>query len=635
MILGNVLFGIFDNKAEKMLCIVQLYKSGYSPQAIADAFQVHPNTVFNYYRRYRAADLAGLLAPPSSPAPPPPAVPVEPEPPPPPLPVPHSARYAGGLLALPFLQFLGLPSTLRNLLDQRGLSRPQNPYDLFHVLLTLFFAFFFQLASVEALKAENRAGWGLLLGLPAAPCVRTMRRQMQLLNACNLGPALSDALAKAYITLGIVQWGVLYLDGHFLPYYGIRNLRKGWFTTHRMAIPGNLQFLAHDLRGRPVFFLLDDAAAAFPSAIVTMAKKALELGGPGEHPLILVFDRGGFSAELFRLLDELGVIFVTWLRYSPPPPRELCSTQVTVRRHGEETPCWLGETTTAVKDYHPQVKTVAFTFNQETDPVALTTNWDRVDPQSYTPEQPVALLSNRWVQENGIKREKNEYHMDHAFGYITEALKPENEPQVANPAHKKLRVQVKKEEQSLNRAERDLLRYREQAEKRGKTFDKYSRFKGYAKLEERRWQQAQALERLQRKLAELPQQVPLSQALGADHADACRFDRKFTLDTLKIAAINCREYLVDKLSNHFPDQREVRKVLQALIESPGVIQELDGTLQVRFPSLGPPSYDAAAAKLLAELNAMGGRTLNGTNYSIRFELAHKDPAEFEAPCLDV
>jgi hypothetical protein len=462
------MFGIFDSKAEKMLCIVQLYKGGYSPRAIADAFQVHPNTVFNYYRRYRAADLASLFAPSAPPEPPPP--PVAPEPPPPPLPAPYPARYAGGLLALPFLQFLGLPATLRKLLDQHGLSRPQNPYDLFHVLLTLFFAFFFQLASVEALKAENRAEWGALLGLPNAPCVRTMRRQMQLLNTCNLGSALSDALAKAYIALGIVQWGVLYLDGHFLPYYGIRNLRKGWFTTHRMAIPGNLQFLAHDLRGRPVFFLLDDAAAAFPSAIVTMAEKALELGGPRKHPLILVFDRGGFSAELFRQLDELGVIFVTWLRYSPPPPRELCSTRVTLRRHGKETPCWLGETTTAVKDYHSRVKTVAFTFNQETNPVALVTNWDRVAPHSYTPEQPVALLGNRWVQENGIKRDKNDYHMDHAFGYITEALKPENEPQVANPAYKKAKAALKKAERELNRAEHDLLRYREKAEDKGKQF---------------------------------------------------------------------------------------------------------------------------------------------------------------------
>ncbi|MEW6663458.1 MAG: putative transposase [Bacillota bacterium] len=95
-----------------------------------------------------------------------------------------------------------------------------------------------------------------MIGALKAPVVKTLRRFLEGVTALETSGAVAMRLARQYLKLDIVQLGVLYLDGHFIPYYGKSHIAKGYFTTRRLALKGNHHCFANDRKGRPIFFRL-------------------------------------------------------------------------------------------------------------------------------------------------------------------------------------------------------------------------------------------------------------------------------------------------------------------------------------------------------------------------------------------
>ena len=70
------------------------------------------------------------------------------------------------------------------------------------------------------------------------------------------GEALIDEFALTYLKSGLAVWGVMYIDGHFLPYYGRYPISKGWHSVRQMPMKGSYSFLAVDERFAPWLFLI-------------------------------------------------------------------------------------------------------------------------------------------------------------------------------------------------------------------------------------------------------------------------------------------------------------------------------------------------------------------------------------------
>ncbi len=68
---------------------------------------------------------------------------------------------------------------------------------------------------------------------------KTLRRFLEGVTTLETSGAVAMKLARQYVKLDIVQLGILYLDGHFVPYYGKSQIAKGYFTTRRLALKGN------------------------------------------------------------------------------------------------------------------------------------------------------------------------------------------------------------------------------------------------------------------------------------------------------------------------------------------------------------------------------------------------------------
>jgi hypothetical protein len=81
---------------------------------------------------------------------------------------------------------------------------------------------------MEDFKKVYREEYGVLIGRSSSPSHFTLRRFLHRIRELNKSEELIEEYAFEYLKSGIARWGVLYIDGHFLPYYGKYTITKGW-----------------------------------------------------------------------------------------------------------------------------------------------------------------------------------------------------------------------------------------------------------------------------------------------------------------------------------------------------------------------------------------------------------------------
>jgi hypothetical protein len=73
----------------------------------------------------------------------------------------------------------------------------------------------------------------VLVGRGQSPSLFTLRRFLHRVRKLGRGEALIDELGVAYLKSELGAWGVMYIDGHFMPYYGLHPIRKGCLACAR------------------------------------------------------------------------------------------------------------------------------------------------------------------------------------------------------------------------------------------------------------------------------------------------------------------------------------------------------------------------------------------------------------------
>jgi len=122
--------------------------------------------------------------------------------------------YAGGLLFAPLLARYDFLPTL-----SRVITIPTHEgYRLEELGLTLFYFDVFGFGSLEDFKRAYPEEFGVLLGRAQSPSLFTRRRFLHQVRKLGQGEGLIDEFALAYLKSGLAEWGVMSMDGHFLPY---------------------------------------------------------------------------------------------------------------------------------------------------------------------------------------------------------------------------------------------------------------------------------------------------------------------------------------------------------------------------------------------------------------------------------
>jgi len=216
------------------------------------------------------------------------------------------SHFAGGFMHHLFLHEIGFSGLLSPLQDSGSVT-----YRNSEILATLYHSVTQQIPSIEALKLENASEFGLLMGCARSPEKETIRERLIKMAEKYVSDSLTDGFAHRLLELNRIDTEVFFIDGHFLPYYGLQVIAKGYFTVRRLAMKGNELYAVTDLSGKPLFFITESNEIDFRPIIGRCAEKLIDYGI--DRPM-LVFDRGGYGIHFFKQLSEKAD-FVTWAKY--------------------------------------------------------------------------------------------------------------------------------------------------------------------------------------------------------------------------------------------------------------------------------------------------------------------------------
>jgi len=533
--------------------------------------------------------------------------------------------YAGGLLFTPLLEQYEFLPTLKRVID----LPTHEGYSLEELCLTLLYADVFGFRSMEDFKRAYSEEFGVLIGRAQSPSVFTLRRFLHKVREQDKSEVLIDEFAVCYLKHGLAEWGVMYIDGHFLPYHGIHPIKKGWHGVRQIPMKGSYNFLAVDEGFRPWLFLIRSSSEDLLQKIPELIEKAKKLGRSAGlsretvDDLIVLFDREGYSAELYRYLegrDERAgtrrAIFISWAKYADKWVYDIeedsfdktVKVFYAIRRPEDVRYVEVNRT----MNKYGKIRAIVIQSRKQKTRAAIYTNASAEDLDA---ERVIRLMCRRWGEENQIKELLLKHMINYMPGYVTEEL--DEQPWVENPKVKDLKKRRVVLKGDLRRFKvelaDDMLSHPEQPA-RPMNAEGFPIMESIVRTENE-------ILLLNGQLDELSAQVRFDEAHDGQELMALNYEKKRFLDCIKVFTCNLNEAMCRMLLKYYDRRKEILPALSMIVDRAGEVKLEDGEVRVRMRRFANPEIDYAARRLCEDLNGMAPRTLDRFRIPLRYEVA--------------
>jgi hypothetical protein len=511
----------------------------------------------------------------------------------------------GVLCALPALLVLGL---LRH--THQHFSLPAGYYPLETIFLAIAFLALGRVQSLEKLRYEPPGEWGKLLGMDRIPEVKTLRNKIQLLCADpKQVHQWSGTLGREWMEADPQSLGAFYVDGHVRPYNGsLTELPRRYVSRQKICLRGTTDYWVNAMDGQPFFVLTRAVDPGLRKILEEQIAPRLLEDVPGQpsqaeleaNPLLarlmIIFDREGYSPELFKRLWALRIAVITYRKFA----EDLWRTEEFVVRkvrlvNGEEVEMALAERGVCLSNgfWVREVRRRDEKTGHQTAIIA--TNYLMV-----LNEIAVAMFA-RWCQENFFGYMIEHFGLDRLIEYGTEPL-PDTTI-VVNPAWRRKDQEVRRER---------ALVLRDQAQFGALSFPTEPEPEALAAFEQQKAKLLEQIEHRQQKLATLKaerkaldKKVTLKDLPEADRFTQLRTAKKHFVDTIKLIAYRAETALVhmvrEKLHRLDDARALVRQVFNSAVDLCPDHQEK--TLTVRVHPLSTLAHSQILEHLCAELTA--------------------------------
>lgn len=534
--------------------------------------------------------------------------------------------YIGGLLFVPLLRQYSYLPTIKKIVK----IETYEGYTLEELCLTFFYFDIFNYRSMEDFKRAYPEEFGTLIGRGLSPSLFTLRRFLHRVKEQEVSEKLIDEFSLLYLKKGLAEWGVLFIDGHFLPYTGMYRISMGMHGVRKRPMKGSYNFLGVDVTYNPWIFLIRSSREHLLRKIPEMIENAKRIArkagvdkGDIEN-LMVVFDREGYSAELFRHFDgrdldkrKRRAIFITWAKYTEKWVYNVADDKFDKKmtvfyKFREPKKIKYYETERTMKKYG-KIRTIVVERQTDKRRCAIFTN----TPQEETASEVlVDLICHRWGEENLIKELMYKHLINYWPGHEIEDL--EEQPLVDNPKLNELKLQrtnLKTElsglkskfgDEVLGEMEKDAD-WEQIKEKRILTLADIAVLRSRLIL-------------LNQQIDELPEKISFDKAHDGKKLVDLNYERKRFLDCIKIFSYNVNNHMCRMLSNHYDKKKEILPALSKIINRSGYIKLEGGKLQVRLRRFKNEEIDYAARRLCEDLNKMNPVTLDKLRIPIHYEV---------------
>ena len=517
---------------------------------------------------------------------------------------------AGGgvLLAMPLIAASGIVETARDVFGSLGPAF----YGVRTTVMMLLVMALLRLRRPENLQDVDPARLGRLIGLDRFAEVRTLRRRLSEMAARSLGMRFMTEAARrrcASLAPDLVGW--LYVDGHVREYHGKRKLSMTKIPARDHVARAMTDTWVNDGEGGPLFVVPGEMNEALSQTLPRVVKQARELSG--RRDLTVLFDRGGWSAELFAALVQDGVHIVTYRR---PACEELPPESfILVNVPGRDGEAWrLHDAEVVVsgamlpgEDGQPgplRLRQITRLREDGTQTQVVTSRRD------LPAAEVLQRLFGRWRQENFFKYMKQEFALDGLAGYDLGEFGADTD--CPNPEHKRIGRRIEAVNKKLRRHEAQLGAFTAAAPTpwyRSLAGHKRSHAELVAEIADLNRQR----EALLRQKAETPARVPARECWER----LCP-EKKLITDTVKMTAYQVETAMLALLPGDFRKRRdEGRALVAAAMQTPADIEPSATELHVRLHPLANPRRTRALAALCDRLNEADAR-FPGTDLRLRY-----------------
>lgn len=457
------------------------------------------------------------------------------------------------------------------------------------------------IGSVEQLKTVYKREFGRILGIKQLFSKPVLWLLIHGACAAKVSKQFIESFFQRQARLGLISLYWLYIDGHFIPYYGKERVHSGYYTQRDQMMPGQTKMFVHDSQGQVVYFELQEGKGDLKEMIRRMsAKWAAQMGGMA--PLI-VSDRESWGVEHF--LSMAGYRFVTWEKFSKP--EELAA--IADDRFG---PVFVVnakeyQATEEPKTYQdPDGRQVELRrvviWNKHTDRrVACVAQDDQEDTEGIAR----AMLGRWGCSENALKHMGERGHMH--YNPVFDASEESEKQDIVNPEHKKLERNLKEIKKRIATLERALGRLPVTVNKDGSLRKSKRRQRYQNELAELKEELPKAREALE----DCPDRIALGEACPGKSFRKLSDEGKNLWDLAETLVWNTRKKLAGILQEFLPDPRDRLPVLDAITACRGWIRSSPEAIEVRLEPLETPRFHAAQVQLCKQLNEKVIRLRNG------------------------
>jgi hypothetical protein len=510
-------------------------------------------------------------------------------------------NFCGALMHHLFLQEIDYEKLIAVFPDNKGCT-----YQSRDILSTLFFSVARHIKSIEALKLVNASEFGVLTGMNRSPDKDVMRTHLENMAEQYQSAELIDRFARSLLEHRRIDTEVFFIDGHFLPYYGLHVIAKGYYTVRRLAMKGNELYVISDLNGRPLFFITESNEIDFCPII---SRAAEQLIGFGISRPILVFDRGGYGIHFFTELDKIAD-FVSWAKYTSDKQLEQIPDKAftvgLVPVNGKK--YMVADPEASGREVKESIQTAQKQGRSE--PASMTlrlvvlqeieTN-KRVGIYTNNMAKPAADIAyymlQRWGDsENLYKEMMAQFNLNYHPGYDIEEL--ENQPLVDNPDIPLIKKAITVLNQDIKsvRKEIELTEAKLAVRHDKRRVAKLTKLRGELEEKDNEKQQFES------KMAALPDKVSIIELLKGKTMSRCDLEKKKLYDWVQMIAFHSRERLVEIFKKCYDDHRDVKQVLDMITGQAGYIKLMGETLVVILDRIERKKHREAAQRLCQELN---------------------------------
>ncbi len=533
-----------------------------------------------------------------------------------------SCDVAGGgvLAAVPALLAQGL------LRRPPSYQLPQGFYGIDSIFLVLAFMALARIRSLEQLRYQAPGEWGKLLGLDRIPEVRTLREKVELLSK-DLGQAKewNAQLAKEWMARQDSADVYFYCDGHVRVYHGEKTaLPRHYVARERLCLRATVDYWVNAMDGQPFLYvnkevdpglvttLKNDVVPWLAQLAPKTAEQEQQLAeNPRAHWFTLVFDREGYSPELFAELFAKRIAILTYHKFPKQdwPVEQFAAHRVELAA-GQRVTMKLSERGTRLSNnlWLREIRKLTDSGHQT---AMLTTNFSAPMPVL------AASMFARWCQENFFRYMREQYGLDRLVEYGTEMVP--DITTVVNPQWRRLDSQVRSK---TGQRQRLHAKFGAMALSEGLSEEEvqtYQRRKG--ELQEQIQLLDVEINELKEQRKKTEHHIPVKSLPEEERFTRLRTERKHFLDTIKMIAYRAETSLVSILREHLARSDDARTLVRQIFETEADLlpDETNKTLTIRIHHLTQAAHDLVLEKLCDALNETQ-TVFPGTDLTLIFKI---------------